>query len=557
MKQLSLYADRGDEPKHVPPRDTKKDVVLDKIATLTAMVARIGERLESPRLGDPVAESEPEEQATSRALRRANGLTHLSVDPRTGNYLWRRWDETKGRRIVRSTKTPDQQFAIQIGAKFELDYQRRRAGLAIFDDYTKPLLPAAEHWIKSLDVTDQVRRQMDRQIRRALEKLKLTTFADLDDIQRLERNLLALEGTRGKRKIITRLTLRTGFQKILKQFSKWCAQNRRYLPQDPLAQWVFVKVPDTLPRKRRRAVSPAEMARTLMACDALDRIYGRDHPTSIVFLSLLITGSRFGAFSQLDVPQLLQEGCRLDLGAGVGKKRRGEASLDAKTFIEISAYLGERKEGALFLSPKGDRLDEARAIDVWREAFTFALVDELWPDAEARCVELVHLVTRVLICGKMPTVGGNPRRLRVETVRARQDQEAFVRRVADRVRPSWEARMVGIDLHALRKTHRTWAEAAGVHPILIDKQLGHSTAAGSAAIDVARSLLVSPTGRKHYVDMTLEMIEARRSAEAVRSVLEGARADALKRCRPTVFTTSRCDQTPRSIIDLPAATRVS
>jgi hypothetical protein len=142
---------------------------------------------------------------------------------------------------------------------------------------------------------------------------------------------------------------------------------------------------------------------------------------------------------------------------------------------------------------------------------------------------VIHHVERVLCCDRVPTVGGNPRRLRAETVAARQAYEREVRSIAAQVREAVEARMEGIDLHGLRKT-------AGVHPILIDKQIGHATSAGGAALDAARALIVSPTGRKHYVDMGLAMIDARRSAEAVRKLVDDARAEIRSSCA-SIFST--------------------
>ncbi len=230
-----------------------------------------------------------------------------------------------------------------IGGKFEHEYQRRRAGLAVYDAYSKPLDPAIEHWVASLTVTDAVRATMDHQIRRAVDVLKLSTFADLHDIQRLERNLLALDGKPGPRRTYNKLTLRTGFQKPLKQFTKWCTRNRRYLPEDPLAQWDLIRLPENHPRRPRRALSPEEMARALLAAEALDVIYERSHPTAIFFLTLLVVGARFGAIGCLDVPSLLRERSKLDLGPSVGKKRKGEASLDPRTLIELTVYVGQRQ----------------------------------------------------------------------------------------------------------------------------------------------------------------------------------------------------------------------
>jgi hypothetical protein len=70
----------------------------------------------------------------------------------------------------------------------------------------------------------------------------------------------------------------------------------------------------------------------------------------------------------------------------------------------------------------------------------------------------------------------------------------------------------------MRLTHRTSALAAGVPEILIDRQLGHSSPAGEAALKAAWSVL----GREHYTDMGFLTLDARRSAEAVRGMLDRA-----------------------------------
>lgn len=494
--------------------------VLDKLDRLETMLARI--------TGPADATEPPKKILTKQAQRREQGLTHLYRQTRSGIFIWRRRDELKGRTVQRSTKTRDESIAILIGAKFENEYQRRRAGLSVLDAYAKPLAPAAEHWIKSLDATDEVREMRSMQIMRALKLLKLTTFADLDDISRLECNLLGLEGTCGTTgRAMSRLTLVRCFQNPLKQFSKWASRNRRYLHEDPLAQWDLLKIPSTLPRLYRRAVAPGEMARALLAADALDGLYKRPFPTGIFFLSLLISGARFGALQALEVKGLLRERSRFFLGASVGKKRKGEASLDARTLLEVTAYLGTRTSGPLFLGVMGEALEHNKVLKHWRESFRFGLIDELWPEGVPRDVRTIWEVERYLATDRVPTVGGNPRRLRAETVAARVEHAREVKAIGEKLREAVELRMAGIDLHALRKTHRTWSEAAGVHPILIDKQIGHATSAGGAALDAARALIVSPTGRKHYVDMGLEMIEAKRSAEAVRKLLDDAREQIL------------------------------
>src|SRR5262249_43542620 len=121
--------------------------------------------------------------------------------------------------------------------------------------------------------------------------------------------------------------------------------------------------------------------------------------------------------------------------------------------------------------------------------------------------------------------GGNPKLLKLATLQERALRQAEVASVMNAIRGPWRERMSGVDVHAFRKTHETWAQAQGVHPILIDKQLGHSTPGGGAALEAARSLvLASPTARKHYLDMTNSLLNARRSAEAVRALLDQATA---------------------------------
>lgn len=78
-----------------------------------------------------------------------------------------------------------------------------------------------------------------------------------------------------------------------------------------------------------------------------------------------------------------------------------------------------------------------------------------------------------------------------------------------------------MEQHALRTTHRTWALAAGVAEALIDRQLGHV----SPGADEARSAAWSVIGRKHYTDLGFLTLDARKSAEAVRSILDASEAE--------------------------------
>jgi len=90
------------------------------------------------------------------------------------------------------------------------------------------------------------------------------------------------------------------------------------------------------------------------------------------------------------------------------------------------------------------------------------------------------------------------------------------------MREPWLEKMKGVDVYALRKTHRTWAELQGVPAILIDKQLGHSSVNTQGANEFVRALLGSDTGRKHYLDVALDLFDAGRSARAVRTLLDQA-----------------------------------
>ena len=114
------------------------------------------------------------------------------------------------------------------------------------------------------------------------------------------------------------------------------------------------------------------------------------------------------------------------------------------------------------------------------------------------------------------------------TSRPKSPRTAIKRPKASRASPRKADRTEGLDVHSFRTTHRTWAEIQGVHPVIIDKQLGHTTPGGGAALDAARSILASKTGRKHYLDVSLALFEARRSAEAVRELFDRALDDARK-----------------------------
>lgn len=72
--------------------------------------------------------------------------------------------------------------------------------------------------------------------------------------------------------------------------------------------------------------------------------------------------------------------------------------------------------------------------------------------------------------------------------------------------------MPGVDQHAMRMSHQSWALLAGIPDILVDRQLGHTTPRGEAALNAAWSAI----GRRHYTDFGFLAMDAKRSAGAVR-----------------------------------------
>lgn len=234
---------------------------------------------------------------------------------------------------------------------------------------------------------------------------------------------------------------------------------------------------------------------------------------------MLITAPRISSFAALQVKDLDREEGRL-VYHGNEIKRAGAGALDDATLREFVEYVGDRKDGPLFLSPQGSRLDRYRSLDRWRPAFSLAVVDMQWPDSEPRDLRLACQVSYALTSGSVRVVMGGPLTGKHRPGRAklaeRRALEARVAALADEMRSKWEERMRGIDQHCLRMTHRTWALGAGVPEVLIDRQLGHS----------------SPAGRAHYTDMGFLTLDARRSADAVRKILDHAEAE----CREVLAT---------------------
>lgn len=459
-----------------------------------------------------------------RKFRRPRSLagTHLYLRVDTGIYYWRRTDPITGRRYERTTGTKRLDIALRKASILEDEFERKKAGLKTYDGWKRQLTPLAEEWIEYQvgNVAEGTLRTKKVRILRAFEDLDLRIAADLDDVSRLHDRLLAF-GRKHKKSLIS---LRRSYQRPLRQFAKWLAGNNRYLDRNPLLHWEPLKVGKIPPKNPRRAFLPDEMARALIASDALDHIYRRLHPQRLVYTLLLVTAPRGGALVTREVDDFHLRHQVINYGADVGKKRRGAGALDATTATELYDSLDDREEGPLVLSPLGARLQKEKMLDQWREAFSLGLVDELWPRLEPANLDLLHLVNQALLTGKLKVnKGGNPKRLRKETIEKRKTLEAQVKALADELRDTWQERMQGVDVHAFRKTHRTWAEAKGVPPILIDKQLGHThSTIDHHSMEIMRVIAGSATGRRHYLDLRSTIFDASRSAEAVRQVLDEA-----------------------------------
>ena len=202
----------------------------------------------------------------------------------------------------------------------------------------------------------------------------------------------------------------------------------------------------------------------------------------------------------------------------MGNKRRGYGALNAKT-AQSRDHVGPRKEGPLFLAADGGRYAKERFLDVWRQAFSLGTIDALLPDESE---ENRFLARAALLAGRVKVSRGGSR-LRDETSR-RAELETRIMKLVGKVREKWAEAMVGVNVHAFRKTHQTWAEAQGVPAVLIDKQLGH--AVGSKGLNVFKAVRAlssgSRTGRKHYLDLGSKLLDPAPCAEAVRSLLDAA-----------------------------------
>ncbi|MCW8139254.1 MAG: hypothetical protein KIT58_10165 [Planctomycetota bacterium] len=440
---------------------------------------------------------------------------HLTFDTSLGCYVWRAVDPTTGKRIRRSTGLTDIELASAKAKEFEDQLARRKAGLRDYSCWRIELEPLVKDWASDLRCNAARKRVSESALRRALEELKLKTAAELDDVGGLDRRLKALAG-KGYRPSV----LRRGFQDVLRRFSRWLAENRRHLDRDPLALWKPISAPAKgKVRPSRRALEPEEFARALLALERQER-ESSPRCLRIALTVLLVVGAREGALFERDVAHFDSHANRLDLGAGNDVKRRGAGALDPITSVELKTYVGKRTDGPLFLNLSGGRLAGLRFREAWRRAVSFGVVDRMWPADAPRDPNVANLVNESLLKGRLCVARGGPKKMGSEKQKARQDLTEKVASLTSRLRDTWAERMRGVDVHALRKTHRTWARARHVLGEAIDAQLGHAGHEDVATSAALRAAAGSRTGQRHYTDLAL--FDPTTSACAVRAVLDEA-----------------------------------
>lgn len=459
-----------------------------------------------------------------------------------GNLVWRKVHPLTGQRVSRSCRTHVLSEAFKRVADFEREMRREALGIEVFSQWKIELAPLVDQWVEYLRTSNPGRKPTERWLKekrsslnRVLRELKLVRAADLTAVAKIDLRTRALEGRvpPGGRRRLTLKTLRHKYQGELKRFSAWLTGNHRFLSRDPLVDWIPIQAgPSGTPH---RCYGPDEFARALWGVDQLHALHsegfkgkaGDRHSPRAFYETLLITGARFSALASCRVEDFLVLDGRIDLGEGQGKKGRGEAALDQPRWDALVGYVGAREEGYLFRSPWGKQIRHRRTLEAWREAFGLGVVREFWPEDREWHLETAYLVNRALIRGKVAVnKGGNPTRGSDETRRKRRKKLAkgrsLVAAIVEEIRDPWEERNERVTFHSYRYSHQTWAKAKGVEQVLINKQCGWKASARSVDLDAARIALASQTGLAIYLDLGSDLLDARKSAEAVGDLLDAA-----------------------------------
>ncbi len=419
---------------------------------------------------------------------------------RHGLIAWRYTDPQTGKRPVRSTGTKDPAIAGRIVAAWQEELERKRAGLPDYSAWQSDLLPLAEQWLEVLAqrLSPRWLQQRRSQIHRALEQLELRTTGDLLDIGKLNQRIQRLK--------LSDVSTRRLYQDPLRQFAKWLAEDSRLLEYDPLANWRPIQYERV--RVPRRAFRPDEVAMALWGERALAQLRDRPRDLSLLWRVLLVTGPRILSLCERDVRHYRPRQRRIDFGKGPKNKRRGAGALDDTTASEIEESIeGRGRNEPLLLTVTGKRLSPDRVLDDWRGAFGMGVLAELVPGTE---LATLYAAFRRLIA---PIHHGRNRPPPLP-------KDSLALEIVEDFGEDWSRRMLGIDVHCFKRTHRTWARARDVASEAIDVQLGH--ASGDAeTLSIIRS--IRGTGARHYTDM--DAFDPRATAIAVRAVLDRAEQD--------------------------------
>lgn len=95
-----------------------------------------------------------------------------------------------------------------------------------------------------------------------------------------------------------------------------------------------------------------------------------------------------------------------------------------------------------------------------------------------------------------------------------------------------------VTVHSFRHTDQTWARASGVDQVLVNLQVGWKVASRGDELEGLR-MAASTTGLARYLDARSKLLDARRSAEAVRTLLDEALGAIPQGCEDGPVTETR------------------
>ncbi|GMV80452.1 MAG: hypothetical protein AMXMBFR7_16360 [Planctomycetota bacterium] len=419
---------------------------------------------------------------------------------KTGQRGWRFrfMDPATGQRRRKTFWYAERSDAERAYVKFLDRRQAIADGLPETRGWRTPYTELVARFLKEAPITTERRRA---HLKRILERneLRLQTGADLAHRGRLSARCQKLREARSSHYVVFSI------QAPLKQLARWAAEVTLF-PFDPLAGWK--RLPWGGTQRTRHAFTPEEIAGILRASEEYDTLLLRPHPSTIVYLTLLLTGNRPSAVLGATVGDFDAERARLHLPAGQGNKRNGAALLPPAFVPILREYLKIRgrlpADAPLLVSPEGAAPDRLNIGDDFRRALVLHKVRELWPaeldatqDAEpAEVAYRIYYNKPRGFDGRKPT---DPAK-----VAARKRKLAAVDLLAERLGPDVKRWLIGRDMYALRKTHISWARRLA-NPDAVREQVGH------APRDIEE---------KHYLDL----VDPRESALAVWDVLTGARS---------------------------------